>query len=139
MSDKYAILRRDLPELVADAKRQGGINPRAQLIIDLLAERDELAANAAHPPAQDEAVRRDAERYRWLRDRGFAHADVSLGTDCDGDNFVGYRITFNLPEPTHNKFEDDEWEADDIDAAIDAAIAQRGEADNARTDKGDEK
>ncbi|RMI00494.1 hypothetical protein [Stutzerimonas nitrititolerans] len=72
--------------------------------------------------AERDALKKDAERYRWLRDRGFSHADVSLGTDCDGDNFVGYRITFNLPEPAHNKFEDDEWEADDIDAAIDAAL-----------------
>lgn len=66
---------------------------------------------------------KDANRYRWLRDHGFSHADVSLGTDSDGDNFVGYRVSFNVPEAAHSKFEDDEWEAPDIDAAVDAALA----------------
>jgi hypothetical protein len=44
--DKYQFLRRSLPELVAEAERQGGENPRAQLIIELLEERDKLAAAA---------------------------------------------------------------------------------------------
>lgn len=42
MTDKYEALRAALPELVDEARRQGGINPRAQMIIDLLAERDKL-------------------------------------------------------------------------------------------------
>lgn len=46
MEDKYQLLRRDLPELVSEAGRKGGINPRAQLIIELLEERDQLAAAA---------------------------------------------------------------------------------------------
>lgn len=78
---------------------------------------------ADSPSPADEAVRRDAERYRWLRDHGFQHAVVYLGTDFDGDNFVSYRIDFHLPEPAHMKFEDDEWDTADVDAAIDAAIA----------------
>jgi hypothetical protein len=82
-------------------------------------------------PQQAEAVPsdvvRDAERYRWLRDKGFAYADVDLGSDFDEDTFVSYRIKFNVPEPAHYKFEDDEWTATDIDAAIDAAIAAQGE------------
>lgn len=46
MEDKYQFLRQDLPELVAEAARHGATNPRAQLIIELLAERDQLAADA---------------------------------------------------------------------------------------------
>lgn len=80
--------------------------------------------------AQAEAVPsdvvRDAERYRWLRDKGFAYADVDLGTDMDGQDYVSYRIRFHLPEPAHSKFEADEWASIDIDAAIDAAMKQRG-------------
>lgn len=81
-------------------------------------------------PAEVEALRKDAERYRWLRNHGFEHATVDLGTDCGGDNFVAYRITLRLPEPAHSRYEDDEWEAADIDAAIDAAIkaTQEGES-----------
>lgn len=66
----------------------------------------------------------DAVRYRWLREHGFQIANVDLGTDLDGGNYVSYRITFSIPEPAHSKFEDDEWEAKDIDAAIDAACLQ---------------
>ena len=79
------------------------------------------------PEAAVEAMRRDAERYRWLRDSGFKFADVDLGADSDGDNFVGYRIKFHVPEPAHSKFEDDEWGPSDIDAAIDAALAAQGD------------
>lgn len=75
--------------------------------------------------AEVEGLRKDAERYRWLRDEGFAHADVSLGTDCDGENFVSYRISFHLPETAHGKFEDDDWSSADVDAAIDAALAAK--------------
>lgn len=46
MEDKYQRIRRDMPELVSEAAREGGINPRAQLIIELLEERDQLAAAA---------------------------------------------------------------------------------------------
>ncbi|HHV47712.1 MAG TPA: hypothetical protein GXX56_01910 [Rhodocyclaceae bacterium] len=46
MEDKYQFLRQDLPELVAEAARYGATNPRAQLIIELLEERDQLAAAA---------------------------------------------------------------------------------------------
>lgn len=42
MTDKYQTLRDGMPELQREAARKGGYNPRAQLIIDLLAERDRL-------------------------------------------------------------------------------------------------
>lgn len=84
----------------------------------------------AQPAPPDDALRQDAERYRWLRDHGFQHAVVCLGTDLDGDNFVSYRIDFNLPEPAHMKFEDDEWGTADVDAAIDAAMRKEERHDN---------
>jgi hypothetical protein len=42
--DKYQLLRDSLPELMADASRQGVVRRRAQLVIDLLEERDQLVA-----------------------------------------------------------------------------------------------
>ncbi|PWF25023.1 hypothetical protein [Corticimicrobacter populi] len=45
MTDKYEALRKALPELVEEARRQGGTNPRAQMIIDLLADHDALNAD----------------------------------------------------------------------------------------------
>jgi|LSQX01.1.fsa_nt_gb hypothetical protein len=44
MTDKYQALRDGMPELQREAARKGGYNPRAPLIIDLLAERDALQA-----------------------------------------------------------------------------------------------
>lgn len=44
MTDKYPKLRQDLAAAIADAKRQGGVNERAEQIAALLAERDTLAA-----------------------------------------------------------------------------------------------
>lgn len=44
MTDKYQKLRVDLELAIADAKRQGGVNERAEQIAALLAERDALAA-----------------------------------------------------------------------------------------------
>ena len=80
-----------------------------------------------HDTAQAaESVLEDAARYKWLRDEGFTFADVDLGTDSDGDDFVAYRIRFHLPEPAHSKFEDDDWTGPDIDAAIDAAMKAGG-------------
>jgi len=40
--DKYAYLRAALPVLIEEARLKGGVNSRAQMIIDLLAERDRL-------------------------------------------------------------------------------------------------
>ncbi len=84
----------------------------------------DTAPQPAPAPLSDDA--KDAARYRWLRDEGFTFADVDLGTDSDGDDFVAYRIRFHLPEPAHSKFEDDEWTGPDIDAAIDAALTAQG-------------
>lgn len=109
----------------------GGISdPSGQWVL----YEDHLAALASHgqaqaapqtsPASQGDAL--DAARYRWLRDEGFTFADVDLGTDSDGDDFVAYRIRFHLPEPAHSKFEDDEWTGPEIDAAIDAAMKAGG-------------
>lgn len=42
MTDRYADLRAALPVLIEEARLKGGVNSRAQMIIDLLAERDRL-------------------------------------------------------------------------------------------------
>lgn len=55
--NKYQLLRQSLPELVAEATRAGGINPRAQLIIELLEERDQLAAAARVAEKQNKAFK----------------------------------------------------------------------------------
>ncbi|TCU92577.1 hypothetical protein [Paracandidimonas soli] len=80
MADKYETLRAALPELVDEARRQGGINPRAQLIIDLLAERDALretmhtVADLASQEWQDQHGKRmaatgnDGKRFWFITD-----------------------------------------------------------------------
>lgn len=60
-------------------------------------------------PPDTEAMRRDAERYRWLRDQ---NADLEAGF------YVGNE-TDALPE-------DITWVGCDLDAVIDAAIAAQG-------------
>ena len=42
MTDKYATLRAALPELLEEARRRGGENPRAKVIVDLLGDYDAL-------------------------------------------------------------------------------------------------
>lgn len=79
-----------------------------------------------------QADKADAERYRWLRTHGLQRAFVSLGTDCDGDNFVNLRCEFKVTEPLDLPYEDDEgfeWEDKDFDAAIDEAIRARGDTE----------
>lgn len=50
--DKYQLLRDNLPQLIAEASRQGGVNRRAQLVIDLLEERDQLVAASSRSAAE---------------------------------------------------------------------------------------
>ena len=85
----------------------------ADRIEQIEAERDELKA--------------DAMRYRWLKIHGLQRAWISLGTDCDGENFVDFKCEFKVPEPLNLPYEDDEgleWADKDFDSAIDAAIAK---------------
>lgn len=42
MTDRYARIREALPILIAEAQAKGGRNERAELIVDLLEERDAL-------------------------------------------------------------------------------------------------
>ncbi len=70
-------------------------------------------AGLAHPSPADEAVRRDAERYRWLLQECYRWPPA--GRVCgreDQAQPVAIWTTF---------------EGDDVDAAIDAAMAQREE------------
>lgn len=69
-----------------------------------------------------EQLRVDAERYRWLRDKGFKFANVDIGTDCDGENFVEFKSSFRLLDMPDCPYEDGDWTTAQIDASIDAAI-----------------
>lgn len=71
----------------------------------------------AHPSPVDEAVRRDAERYRWLRERWGRVTET-----YDGDSG---RITAIGTEPGGEGWE---IEPETLDAAIDAALAKVGDA-----------
>ena len=66
-------------------------------------------------------ARRDAERGRWLIEHAFRYANVSLGSDMDGNPCVSIEPRFNIPEPTGLEYENGEWSVTDLRAAIDAA------------------
>jgi len=75
----------------------------------------------AHDIQEREKASEDAERYRFLRDKGYRFSDVSLGAGIDGD-YVRFRSTFDVPEiPGNASFEESEWTPEQLDAAIDAA------------------
>ena len=91
---------------------------RLSLILDARA-----AYETALFAAAGELVR-DARRYRWLRDVGFRSANLSLGVDSDGQDFAEFAFEFRAPESEYQMREPEDWRENDIDAAIDAAIAQ---------------
>lgn len=70
-------------------------------------------------------VQKDAYRGKWLIEHAFQYADVSLGSDLDGNHCVCIEPRFNIPEPSGLEYEDEEWSVSDLRAAIDAA---RGES-----------
>ena len=66
-------------------------------------------------------AQRDAERGRWLIEHAFRYANVSLGSDMDGNPCVSIEPRFNIPEPAGLEYENGEWSVTDLRAAIDAA------------------
>ena len=70
--------------------------------------------------------REGAERYRWLREHGFNHADVELTSDLDGNPITIWRLRFYIPEPSSLPYEDDEWTLEQLDEAIDHARRVEG-------------
>ena len=75
--------------------------------------------------AQLAEAQRDAERGRWLIEHAFRYANVSLGSDMDGNPCVSIEPRFNIPEPTGLEYENGEWSVTDLRAAIDAAKGKR--------------
>ena len=71
--------------------------------------------------AQLAEAQKDAERGRWLIEHAFRYANVSLGSDMDGNPCVSIEPRFNIPEPTGLEYENGEWSVTDLRAAIDAA------------------
>ena len=78
-------------------------------------------AEANNLRAQLVEAQRDAERGRWLIEHAFRYANVSLGSDMDGNPCVSIEPRFNIPEPTGLEYENGEWSVTDLRAAIDAA------------------
>lgn len=68
-------------------------------------------------------ARKDGERYRYVRDVAFQYANVSLsGNDDNGTAFVIFEPKLYLPDlPGELKYEEEDWDSNKIDAAIDAA------------------
>ena len=115
---QQSVLDRMLQEIQFLRDHEGG--PMDEEVIDI------LRGKIADLERQRDAMLSDARRYRWLRIHGLQRAWVSLGTDCDGENFADFKCEFKVPEPPNLPYEDDEgleWKDDDFDAAIDAAIA----------------
>ena len=81
-------------------------------------------ANIRSLKAQLAEAQRDAERGRWLIEHAFRYANVSLGSDMDGNPCVSIEPRFNIPEPTGLEYENGEWSVTDLRAAIDAAKGQ---------------
>lgn len=84
---------------------------------------DTLHARCSALEAELAEARKDGERYRYVRDVAFQYANVSLsGNDDDGTAFVIFEPKLYIPDlPGELKYEEGDWDSDNIDAAIDAA------------------
>ena len=87
------------------------------LVADLKALLQQVATTSSNTDAKD------AARYRWLRNVGLHSASAELGSDLDGTPFVCFVMRVQIPEPISLPYEEQEWDACDTDAAIDAALA----------------
>lgn len=61
-----------------------------------------------------QALRKDAERYRWLRDRNDWYAEPRI----DEEDGTKWELVFYTPQRIEDPTDDD-----NLDAAVDAAIA----------------
>jgi len=86
MTDRYARIREALPILIAEAQAKGGRNERAELIVDLLEERDALRKALkdliAWVPSADTYRRLGLDPEAPMRALGKARA--ALGRKEDG-------------------------------------------------------
>ena len=79
------------------ARFYAAANPAA--VLGLVAEVDSLRQQLAAVERQRDDLKAEAHRYQWLRIHGLQRAWVSLGTDCDGQNFADFKCEFKVPEP----------------------------------------
>lgn len=77
---------------------------------DFNIEHAELQSERDHLKAENEALRKDAERYRWLREQNWAISEMAVATYPKESIKLGYDCPFG----------------DRLDSAIDAAMG-RGE------------
>lgn len=84
MKDKYQFLRDSIDKLIAEATQKGGGNPRAQLILDLLADYDQLAASA----------RLAAQRNKPLKDLPLCTQALSMEERCRLDENLKSLLAF---------------------------------------------
>ena len=91
----------------------------ANTVCLLAAGSDAVGPDVFCKAADAEALRKDAERYRWLRDKtpGEIVFDHTASQSEGGPHFL-LRVPFD-GEPVHN----DEHSGMKLDAAIDAALA----------------
>lgn len=116
------------PGAAEPAKREAGMlgeQLRTMLLAAGVLRSIQTDDEDSRPDLRRQRIDADADRYLWLRDQGFRHADIGLGSDLEGENTVDVRINFSIPEPVGMSYEDEEWKLRDFDAAIDAARAKQ--------------
>ncbi|WP_321289290.1 hypothetical protein [Alcaligenes phenolicus] len=113
MTDKYPKLRQDLAAAIADAKRQGGVNERAEQIAALLAERDTLAA----APVSAEPV---AMPFGPISEDVRAALLFALWHHQGGSSGVGQPIRFMLGMGQHERMTPDQC---DIARRVQSALS----------------
>lgn len=105
-SEIQLAMERDTERNAANARR---IIRAARLLAELGHSNDTIGALE-----ELKAARKDAERYRWLRDRNDWYAEPRL----DEQDGTKWELVFYTPQRIEDPTDDDS-----LDAAVDAAIA----------------
>lgn len=126
--DRLEHIRELKQQLAAAHEKVRFLSPGVPEVVRLTEENTSLRQQLADMTKERDDMKAEAHRYQWLRTHGLQRAWISLGTDCDGQNFADFKCEFKVPEPPNLPYEDDEgleWADKDFDAAIDAAIAAK--------------